>query len=256
MNFFRPVCLAVSFSLVLAASARAGEPAKEKDGLPLVFHEDFSDGEKALEKFKFDDPAAWKIAKDKVGDSERDVLSLHQQSKYKPPVRTPFDRGIVKDLWVGPFVMEVKLKSTVKDYNHRDLCLFFGNADDSHQYYVHLGKAPDPHCGNIFLVDAADRVALAPVPKKGIDWTDQYHTATVSRGEDGTIEVFFDGKSWLKVTDKTFPVGRVGVGSFDDLGNFAEITVWGKKAEKPAEADANKPIAPAKKPEPKKEAAK
>jgi hypothetical protein len=30
---------------------------------------------------------------------------------------------------------------------------------------------------------------------------------------------------------KDLPVGKLGVGSFDDLGNFAEITVWGKKAD-------------------------
>ena len=32
----------------------------------------------------------------------------------------------------------------------------------------------------------------------------------------------------MRVNDKTFPVGRIGVGSFDDLGDFAEITVWGR----------------------------
>ena len=30
------------------------------------------------------------------------------------------------------------------------------------------------------------------------------------------------------------PAGRIGVGSFDDTGDFAEITVWGKVVEKPA----------------------
>jgi len=222
----------------LAAAARAAataepaktEPAKEMNGLPLVFHEDFRDGEKAMARFEFLDPADWKIAK----DGDRTVLSLFQKPKADTPVRRPFGQALVRDLYVGPFVMEVKLRSTIKDYNHRDLCLFFGQVDVSHGYYVHLGREPDPNAANVFIVNAAPRKNLLPPLKEGIPWTDSYHTVRLVRGEDGTIEVFFDGKSWVKLSDKTFPVGQVGVGAFDDTGNFAEITVWGKKADKAA----------------------
>jgi hypothetical protein len=207
------------------------EPAKEMNGLPLLFHEDFKDGERAMARFEFLDPADWKIAK----DGDHTVLSLFQKPKADTPVRRPAGQALVKDLYVGPFVMEVKLRSTIPDYGHRDLCLFFGQVDVSHGYYVHLGKAPDPNAGNVFIVNGAPRKNLLPPldKDKGIPWTDDYHTARLVRDEDGSIEVFFDGKSWVKLTDKTFPVGQVGVGAFDDTGNFAEITVWGKKAEKP-----------------------
>jgi len=219
----------------------AAAPKAEVNGLPLVFHEDFKDGDKALDKFDLLDPTDWKMAR----DDGRPVLSLATKptdKSAKTPVRSPFGRALVKDLYVGPFVMEVRLKSTVKDYPHRDMCLFWGVVDDAHEYYVHFGKKPDPHCGNIFIVNNADRLALLPVPAQGIDWTDHAHTARVERGADGSVEVFFDGKSWLKAKDATFPVGRVGVGSFDDTGDFAEVTVWGKKADKPA-APADKPAA-------------
>ena len=207
----------------------AAEPAAESGGLPLLFHEDFKNADWALARFEFLDPKAWKVTRDR----DRNVLSLFEKAKVEPPVRSPYGRALVKDLWVGPFVMEVRLKSTVKDYPHRDLCLFWGAVDDRHEYYAHLGKAPDPHCHNIFLVDNADRRNLLPVQKKGIDWDDDYHTARVVRREDATTEVFLDGKSVMKVKDNTLGAGRVGFGSFDDLGNFAEVTVWGKKAEKP-----------------------
>jgi len=227
------------------AKAEAGGPAAgpkaEVDGLPLVFHEDFNGGDKSLDKFDLLDPTDWKMGT----DDGRPVLSLATKptdKTAKTPVRSPFGRALVKDLYVGPFVMDVKVKSTVKDYPHRDACVFFGAVDDAHEYYVHLGKTPDPHCGNVFIVNSADRLALLPVPAKGIDWTDHYHTVRVARGADGLIEVLFDGKSWLKAKDATFPVGRVGVGSFDDTADFAEVTVWGKKADKPA-APAGQPAA-------------
>lgn len=227
--------LAFTFLLLLPISLRAADkpadtiPAKENEGLPLAFHEDFKEPEKAFARFEFLDPADWKMAK----DGNQSVLSLAKKPSAKTEVRSPFGRAIIKDLYVGPFVMEVKLKSTVKDYNHRDMCLFFGENSISHLYYVHLGKKPDANCGNIYLVNAADRKNLLPPQEKGIDWTENYHVARLTRNAGGDIEIFFDGKSWLKVNDKTLPVGRVGVGSFDDTGDFSEITVWGQKLDKP-----------------------
>jgi hypothetical protein len=214
--------------------ARAAAPLPERDGLPLVFHEDFKDPEKGFGRFDFLDPKDWKMAK----DGDRNVLSLFQkptnESAGKPPVRSPFGRAMIKDLYVGECVMEVRFKSTIKPYGHQDLCLYFGEVDVSHLYYVHFGREPDPNAGNIFIVNGAPRKNLLPPHKKTTDWTENYHTATVIRKADGKIDVRFDDKPYLAVDDKTFPVGRVGVGSFDDTGDFAEITVWGKKAEKPA----------------------
>jgi hypothetical protein len=208
----------------------AREIPKTMNGLPLVFHEDFQKAGAAA-RFDYLDPDDWKVTR----DGDRPVLSLFRIPKGgRTPHRSPFGRALIKDLYVGPFVLEAKLRSTVKDYPHRDMCLFFGALDDSHLYYVHLGKKPDPHAGNVFIVDNADRKAIAPIPKQGIDWTDNYHTVRLVREAGGAVEVFFDGKSWLKADARTFLVGRVGVGSFDDTGNFAEITVWGKKADKPA----------------------
>jgi hypothetical protein len=205
------------------------EPAKEREGLPLVFHETFADGEAAMKRFDLINPGDWKMG---TADG-KPVMSLFQRptekSAGKPPVRSPFGRAIVKDLVVSEFVMEVKFKSTIKAYGHQDLCLFFGEKDVSHLYYVHFGRNPDPNAGNIFIVNGAPRKNLLPPHKKTVDWTEGWHTATVERKADGTIKISFDGQPYLEVNDKTFPTGRVGVGSFDDTGDFAEIRVWGKK---------------------------
>ncbi len=200
-------------------------PASTQAGLPLVLHETFADGEKALSRFEFTDPKEWKMGK----DGGRNVLQLVGGGKYMPAVRSPFRIAWIKDLKVGPFVMEAKVRSTIKDYGHRDLCLFFGGTDPSHFFYVHLGKEADPHAHSIFLVNGAPRVSVAKTRTAGTPWTEGYHTVRVVRNAAGETEVFWDGQSVMKADDRNFPSGRLGVGSFDDTGNFAEITVWGKK---------------------------
>ena len=203
----------------------AAAPAKERDGLPLVFHEDFKDAEKARARFGFDDPDAWKM----IQDNGKNVLALVKRSNYKPPVRSIENRAWIKDLEIaGPFVMEVKLRSTIRDYGHRDMCLMFGLVDDSHHYYVHLGKVADPNCNNIFLVDGAPRKNIATKVSTGTPWDDAYHTVRLVRDET-TTKVYWDDEHVMTAETTKFPTGRLAVGAFDDTGNFAEITVWGKR---------------------------
>ena len=44
----------------------------------------------------------------------------------------------------------------------------------------------------------------------------------------GKIDVYFDDmtKPVMTATDKTFSSGKVGIGSFDDAGNFDQIAVY------------------------------
>lgn len=196
--------------------------------LPLLFQEDF---EKGADRWEPTDPAAWKVIDTKDGK----VFSQFQQSKFKPPHRSPLNFALVKDLTVGDFVLEAKCQSTVKDYAHRDLCLFFGYQDPAHFYYVHLGKKTDDHANQIFLVNKADRVKISTKTSEGTNWTDNWHKLKLVRKVgDGAIEVFFDDMKTpvMTASDKTFTWGRVGVGSFDDTGNWDDIKVWGVKAEK------------------------
>jgi hypothetical protein len=48
---------------------------------------------------------------------------------------------------------------------------------------------------------------------------------------DGTMEVYFDDMKTPLMTarDKTFTWGQVGIGTFDDNGNFDDITLRGLK---------------------------
>jgi hypothetical protein len=206
------------------------QPARERNGLPLLFFDNFS--AEGTDRWEQSDPKAWKIA-DQEGNR---VYNQFQQSKVETPVRSPFNRALVKDLVLGDVVLDVKLQSTIKDYDHRDMCLFFGFQDPAHFYYVHFGKKADDHANQIFIVNGEPRRKISTTSTAGTPWTDDWHHArVVRRVESGTIDVYFDDmeKPVMTATNKTFLWGQVGIGTFDDTGNFDDVLVYGRKVERP-----------------------
>lgn len=206
-------------------------PAREMAGLPLVFFDNFESGE--ANRWEQSDPKAWKV----IQQEKNHVYNQFQQSQVQTPVRSPFNRALVKDLVLADFVLDVPLQSTKEDYDHRDMCLFFGYQDPAHLYYVHLGKKADDHANQIFIVNGEPRKKISTTTTPGTAWTDGWHHARVVRKvEAGTIAVYFDDmeKPAMTATDKTFTWGQVGVGTFDDIGNFDDVAVYGRKVEKPS----------------------
>lgn len=219
------VLLASALATIVLSAFGADEPKE----LPLLFEEDF---EKGADRWEPTDKDAWKVL-DQKGNK---VFNQFQQSKYKPPHRSPLNIALIKDVTVGDFVFEAKLQSTVKDYGHRDLCLIFGYQDPAHFYYAHLGKKTDDHANQIFIVNNEPRKKISTKTTDGTPWSDDWHRVKVVRkAADGTIEVYFDDMKTpaMTATDKTFAWGRVGVGSFDDTGNWDDIKVRGVKVTPP-----------------------
>ncbi len=220
-------CLIIpALGLVLLAVTSA--VSAEKSKLPLVFKDGF---EKGADHWKPTDAKAWKVVETDRGK----VYSQFQGSKYKPPQRSPLNISLLKDATVGDFVLTVKAQSTCRDYGHRDMCLFFGYQDPAHFYYVHLGKKADPHANQIFIVNKADRTMITKKKSPGTPWDDKWHRVKiVRRVKDGAIEVYFDNMKTPVMTavDKTFVWGQVGLGSFDDTGNWDNFRLHGRKAAK------------------------
>ena len=214
--------------MLLALGTGCNGPAEIVGGkkLPLLFEADFEDG--TLDAWQATDAEAWRIEDGHGGK----VLALYKQSKYQPEVRSPVNINLIKNVVVGNFVLELKMHSTTKDYGHRDMCLFFGHQDPSHFYYVHIANISDAHANSIFLVDAKPRVSIAKTRTEGTKWDDDWHTVRLVRDVDeGTIEVFFDdgAEPIMTAVDHSFKWGKLGVGSFDDTGQFDEIRLWGRK---------------------------
>ncbi len=168
--------------------------------------------------------------KNAAGDATK-ALRVTGPSDYQPPHRSPLGIALLKKMTVGDFELTAKVQSTHTDAGaHRDMCVFWGYQDKAHFYYVHLGAKADPHACQIFIVNKADRLAITDKEAKGTPWTDAWHTVkVVRRVADGTIEVFFDDmdKPLMAAHDSTFKSGRVGLGTFDDHGNWDDVELRG-----------------------------
>ena len=213
--------------VAVAVSGLAVAQPAECEGMPLVFSEDF---EKGSERWQMTDAGAWKV--EEVEGNQ--VLALRRSSEYEPPVRSPESIAWIRGLKVTTFVLDAELKQTGKEYGHRDLCLFFGGTDPSHFYYVHLATTADAHANSVFLVNGEARVSIAKERTKGTDWGKGVHKVRIKRcTASGNIEVFFDDmeKPVMRAEDKTFLVGSIGLGSFDDVGHFDNVRVWGEALE-------------------------
>jgi hypothetical protein len=199
--------------------------ASRADDLPLVFEDDFESGD--VSAWAATDPAAWKLD---VQEGNH-VFNQFQQSKVQTPVRSPFNRAVRRGVIVGDFQLDVELQSTARDYPHRSLCLFFGYQDPSHFYYVHFGQKADDHANQIFIVNEAPRTKISTKSTDGTPWDNEWHHARIRRNvTTGSIEVFFDNmdEPMMTATDTTFTWGEVGIGSFDDTGNFDRVRLLGK----------------------------
>ena len=224
--------IAAIAAVAVSGQAHAGDGIAEiVTDLPLIVRDDFESGHAS--RWLPSDPHAWQI--EKHGDGF--VYSLFQQSQVETPVRSPFNRSLIKDVVVSDFVLDVRLQSTIKDYGHRDLCLFFGYQDPAHMYYVHLGKKTDDHANQIFIVNDAPRTKISTRTTPGTNWDDQWHHVRIVRDiQSGSIEVYFDDmeKPVMSATDVTFRWGQVGVGSFDDTGRFDDLSLFAKQVTRPA----------------------
>jgi hypothetical protein len=206
------------------ASSALGQP------LPVLLKDDFEHG---MQRWQTTDPdletSVWKIERIGAGEAVNHVLRVTGPSSYQPPFRSPHSIAWLKDVDVGSFQIDVRVQNTRPDAGpHRDLCVFWGRQDAGHFYYVHLGAQPDPHACQVFIVNGAARRAITTVEARGIPWSDDWHKVRVSfDAESGEIKVYFDDLDTpiMQAKDKTFTHGQVGLGTFDDHGNFDDFVL-------------------------------
>lgn len=200
--------------------------------LPLVFRDDFTRG---ADHWQPTDAAAWQVVDIEGGRA----YALTKQSSYKPEHRSPVNISLVRDVYVDDFTLDVRVRSTSREYGHRDLCLFFGFQSPTRFYYVHFGKKTDDHANQIFIVNDAARTKISTETTAGTPWDDGWHNLRITRSAaTGQIDVYFDDltKAVMRAVDKTFKWGRVGLGSFDDTGEFADVRLHGRKIVPPTPA--------------------
>jgi len=218
--------------LVLLCLAGGQIGVSANDRLPLLLEEDFEHG---FSRWQTTDPdtadSVWKIIE--AGPKGNHALRCTGISKYTPPFRSPYSIALLKGVNVGDFELTLRCQETHVDAGpHRDLCVFWGYQDPSHFYYAHLGAKADPHACQIFIVNNAPRTMITKKQAAGTPWSDGWHNVKVTRRvADGTMEVYFDDMKtpFMTARDKTFTLGQIGVGTFDDHGNFDDVVLRGEK---------------------------
>ena len=218
---------------LVSSFASAQEPMK------VVYADDFEKGMDHWEPF---DAKSFEVVEVEGADGETThALRALGTSKYEPPFRSPPNIVLLKDVTVGDFELTAKVQSTNPTAGpHRDMCIVFDYQDPTHFYYVHFGALADPNACQIFIVDDAARTPITVKTASGTPWTDGWQDVRVVRKvDDGTIEVYFNdmGEPFMTAKDTKFKWGRVGLGTFDDNGNWDDFELRGVEV-KPEEPTA------------------
>jgi len=215
---FGVLCFAIGLSVL--AACLAAEPTP----LAVNFHDNFSSGK--LDRWQFP------FAEDWVVKQEGPLHYLHMLRSRDPLVpRRPQQFALVKGVTVGSFTLETRVRR-----EGSSMMIVFNYVDTLHFYYTHLSKDPgakvDVHNG-IFLVDGAPRRRIAGLEATPALPDTNWHKVRVERDVDtGSIKVFVDQEPQPRfaVVDKTFKCGRIGLGSFDETGDFTDVKLSSENA--------------------------
>ncbi len=193
---------------------------------PVVIKPDLNDTERLSREWTLDGSGIWAI---------RDgMLVLDKKGVPAGPIRRPSALALVQSEPLSDVTLEVDLRSTAADVKttpRRDLLLVVCYQSPTRFYYVHISAVRDDVHHGIFLVSDADRKRIDSVSVKPPLVDGAWHKARLVRtAASGRIEVFVDDMKApiLVANDSTLGTGRVGVGSFDDTGEFRNIVVTGR----------------------------
>jgi hypothetical protein len=166
-------------------------------------------------------------AEDWVSKTEDGQTYLHMLRPRDPGVpRRPLQFARLKNVNVGSFDLSVKVRR-----EGRSMIIVFNYVDTLHFYYTHVsrdrGTAQPVHNG-IFLVDGAPRRRIAGTEAQPALPDTRWHTIRVVRNvKTGLIQVSSDvqQKPLFSVVDHHFTCGQIGLGSFDETGDFTDLKI-------------------------------
>ncbi len=175
-------------------------------------------------------PAKWRFPGDQV--------VLARPGDRRPGPRRPFEYAVLTE---GPVFGSLHLSGRVRidtpvRISGRDVVVLFGHRSDTEFYYAQLSSNNTRLTNNgIFRVDDANQVRIddqwlghhgAPPAIRDARW----HRVRVTHcAASGEIAVYMDNSRFPLMTavDGTFGSGRVGFGSFDNVGRLRGLTVTG-----------------------------
>ncbi|SNY54713.1 Glucose/arabinose dehydrogenase, beta-propeller fold [Paractinoplanes atraurantiacus] len=179
-------------------------------------------------------PSKWRF--------ENGQVILAEAGEARPGPRRPFEYAV---LTKGPAFSSVEITAQVRldepvEITNRDVIIVFGYKSDTEFYYAHLSTDNTiyPHNG-IFKVNNADRERIdyqwngrSRGANPAIVDTAWHNVRLKHIPSTGEIAVYVDGNCdpLMTARDTTFSSGRVGFGSFDNIGRTRDFKVTGTPA--------------------------
>ncbi|WP_265522158.1 PQQ-dependent sugar dehydrogenase [Oerskovia flava] len=174
-------------------------------------------------------PAKWQFPGD-------EIVLAEAGTNPNDGIRRPFEYAVLTEgPELGSFELEAEVRlDTPASVNNRDVIVVFGWQSDTEYYYAHLSQDNTIYAHNgIFKVDGADRERIddqwdgtvgAPPAVTDEEWHD---VRVVRCADSGDVAVYVDGLDTplLTANDTTFTEGRVGFGSFDNVGRLRDLVV-------------------------------
>jgi hypothetical protein len=172
--------------------------------------------------------ADWVVA----AENGSETLRLTQGREPLPGPRRPFQFALAN----VPDYARVTVEADVKPLG-RSVTIVFAYLDEAHFDYAHLsidtGEKQPVHNG-IFHVYGGERVRISnPRGPASFAATGRWYRVRLTHdAKAGSVRVTVDGQAVpaLRATDVSLGAGKVGIGSFDETGEFrnVKITATGK----------------------------
>jgi len=165
--------------------------------------------------------------------TEANTHYLHMKRARPPELpRHPIQFARLKNIKVGSFTLDVDVRRI-----GGSMAIEFNYQDPVHFYYTHLSDVPGTkisvHNG-IFIVDGAARRRIAGMTAAPALPDQKWHHVRIVRNvRTGSIKVYMDHEktSRFSIVNHAFTCGQVGIGSFDDTGDYAHFHLVSNDAE-------------------------
>jgi hypothetical protein len=174
--------------------------------------------------------ADWKVG----AENGVETLSLTQGREPLPGPRRPFQFALTET----PDYARLTVEADARPLG-RSVMIVFSYLDEAHFDYAHLstdtGDKQPVHNG-IFHVYGGERVRISnPLGRASFAASGRWYRVKLTHNaRTGSVEVTVDGQAVpaLRATDVSLGAGKVGIGSFDETGEFrnVKISVMGSSA--------------------------
>jgi hypothetical protein len=219
-QFFWPLGLLAAGLAAAFAGLRTATPVSNT----ISFHDDFESG--SLEAWQMPHAEDWEIL------AEDQNHFLHMKRSREPGVpRRPLQFALLAKVKVGSFDFQTRVRR-----EGRSMILVFNYVDTLHFYYVHLSgdrATQEPVHNGIFIVNGGPRKRISGIEAPPALPDRAWHQVRLVRDvPTGSVEVFVDRDSQplFSVADRTFGCGQIGIGSFDETGDFDNIQLTSNDA--------------------------